>query len=130
MNKYWRKLNPFLVLLLFTALASETAAQTRNARRLTGTWSLDASRSDDIRDAVDRGVASRAGNSARMRERLENRLTPPDRLAIEQSGQRVTLISSTAPEVTFTADGRAQTETNPNGRTVQTTASLNGSVLS
>jgi hypothetical protein len=37
--------------------------------------------------------------------------------------------SSTAPQVTFDADGRARPETNANGRTIQTTASLSGSTL-
>ena len=117
------------ILLSLPGLHSDALGQGRNARRLTGTWNLDTSRSDDVRDATDRAVTNRGVNSDRIRQRLENRLQPPDRLAIEQSGRRVTLASSTAPQVTFDADGRARTETNANGRTVQTTARLNGSVL-
>ena len=37
--------------------------------------------------------------------------------------------SSSAPQVSFDADGRSRSETNANGRTIQTTASLNGSAL-
>jgi len=117
------------ILLSLPGLHFDALGQGRNARRLTGTWNLDTSRSDDVRGATDRAVTNRGVNSDRMRQRLENRLQPPDRLMIEQSGSRVTLASSTAPQVTFDADGRARTETNANGRTVQTTASLNGAVL-
>ncbi|HET6961892.1 MAG TPA: hypothetical protein VFJ27_05335, partial [Terriglobia bacterium] len=72
---------------------------------------------------------NRNTNVDRIRQRLEDRLQPPDSLSIEQSGRRITLASSTAPQVSFDADGRARSETNANGRTIQTTASLNGSVL-
>ena len=117
------------LLLALPVLRSDALGQGSNARRLTGTWNLDTSRSDDVRDAIDRAIINRGANADRVRQRLENRLQPPDRLAIEQSGRRITMVSSTAPQVTFDADGRARTETNVNGRTVQTTASLNGPVL-
>ena len=117
------------ILLTLPGLSSEALGQGRNARRLTGTWNLDASRSDDVRAAIDRAIINRNTNTDRIRQRLEDRLQPPDRLAIEQSGRRVTLASSTAPQVSFDADGRSRSETNANGRAVQTTATLNGSVL-
>ena len=116
------------ILLTLPGLRSEALGQGRN-RQLTGTWNLDASRSDDVRCAIDRANINRNTNADRIRQRLENRLQPPDRLSIEQSGRRVTLASSTAPQVSFDADGRARSETNANGRTIQTTASLSGSVL-
>ncbi|MCI0723111.1 MAG: hypothetical protein L0338_29740 [Acidobacteria bacterium] len=120
----------FLSLVLsLPGLHSDLLAQGRYSKRLTGTWRLDASRSDDVRDATDRALGDRGVSSDRIRQRLESRLQPPDRLAIDQSGRRITMASSNAPQVTFDADGRARTETNPNGRSVQTTASLNGSVL-
>ena len=128
MTKNTRVLFLLSILLSLPGLNSDVLGQGRNAnaRRLTGTWNLDTSRGDDVRNATDRAVSNAGANSERMRQRLENRLQPPDRLAIEQSGRRVTLASSTAPQVTFDADGRARTETNANGRTVQTTASLSG----
>jgi hypothetical protein len=129
MIKNRRVLFLFSILLSLPGSYSDALGQSRTARRLTGTWNLDTSRGDDVRSATDRAVAERGANSERIRQRLENRLQPPDRLSIEQSGRSVTLASSTAPQVTFDADGRARPETNPNGRTVQTTASLNGSVL-
>ena len=121
----------FSILLSIPGLNSDVFGQAANAnaRRLTGTWNLDTSRGDDVRDAANRAVTNQGANSERMRQRLENRLQPPDRLSIEQSGRRITLASSSAPQVAFDADGRARSETNANGRTVQTTARLNGSVL-
>ena len=121
----------FSILLSIPGLNSDVFGQgaNANARRLTGTWNLDTSRGDDVRDAANRAVTNQGANSERMRQRLENRLQPPDRLSIEQSGRRITLASSSAPQVAFDADGRARSETNANGRTVQTTASLNGPVL-
>ena len=116
------------ILLTLPGLNSEAYGQGRN-RQLTGTWNLDASRSDDVRGAIDRANINRNTNTDRIRQRLEDRLQPPDRLSIQQSGRRVTLASSTAPQVSFDADGRARSETNANGRTIQTTASLSGSVL-
>jgi len=129
MTKNTRALFLFSILLSLPGLHSDALGQGTNARRLTGTWNLDTSRGDDVRDAANRAVTNQGANSERMRQRLENRLQPPDRLSIEQSGRRITLASSSAPQVAFDADGRARSETNANGRTVQTTARLNGSVL-
>jgi len=129
MTKNTRALFLFSILLSLPGLHSDALGQGTNARRLTGTWNLDASRGDDVRNAANRAVTNQGANSERMRQRLENRLQPPDRLSIQQSGRRITLASSTAPQVAFDADGRARSETSANGRTVQTTARLNGSVL-
>ncbi|HKR58455.1 MAG TPA: YMGG-like glycine zipper-containing protein, partial [Pyrinomonadaceae bacterium] len=52
-----------------------------------------------------------------------------DRLAIDQRGRNVTIASSRAPQITFVADGREQTETNGQGRTVNVRASLTGDQL-
>ena len=129
MKIYQRMLILSSILLTVPGLYSEVLGQGRNARRLTGTWNLDTARSDNVRAAIDRAIINRNTNVDQIRQRLENRLQPPDRLAIEQSGQRVTLASSTAQQVSFDADGRSRSETNANGRTVQTTAQLNGSAL-
>lgn len=130
MSKNTRALFLLSILLSLPGLQSDALGQRTNARRLTGTWNLDASRSDDVRNAANRAVmTSQVANPERMRQRLENRLQPPDRMAIDLSGRRVTLVSSNAPQVSFDADGRARSETNANGRTVQTTASLSGSAL-
>src|SRR4030095_3055886 len=129
MKIYQRVLILCSILLTLPGLHSEALGQDRNARRLTGTWNLDTTRSDDVRAAIDRAIINRNTNTDQIRQRLENRLQPPDRLAIEQSGRRVTVGSSMAPQVSFDADGRSRSEMNANGRTIQTTANLNGSVL-
>jgi outer membrane lipoprotein SlyB len=129
MTKNTQAIFLFSILLSIPGLNSDALGQGTNARRLTGTWNLDTSRGDDVRDAANRAVTNQGANSERMRQRLENRLQPPGRLSIEQSGRRITLASSSAPQVAFDADGRARSEANANGRTVQTTARLNGSVL-
>jgi len=82
MIKNMRVLSLLSILLSLPGLHSDALGQGRNARRLTGTWNLDTSHSDDVRDATDRAVTNRGVNSDRMRQRLENRLQPPDRLAI------------------------------------------------
>jgi len=127
--KIYQRVLSCLLLLTLPGLQSQALGQGRNNGRLTGTWNLDASRSDDVRAVIDRAAINQNANSDRVRERLENRLQPPDQLAIEQSGRRITMSSSTAPQVSFDADGRSRSETNTNGRTIQTTTSLNGSTL-
>jgi hypothetical protein len=128
MKIYHRVFLLYAILLTLPGLCSEAQGQGRN-RQLTGTWNLDTSRSDDVRAAIDRANVTRNANADRLRQRLENRLQPPEWLAIEQSGRRITLASAAAPQVSFDADGRGRSETNANGRTIQTTASLSGSVL-
>jgi hypothetical protein len=89
-------------------------------QRLTGTYRLNTSQSDDVRAAIDRAVINvNANQRDRIQRNLERRLTSPDMLAIEKSGQQITLASSMSPQVSFNADGVSRSETNPNGRTVQ-----------
>jgi len=51
-------------------------------------------------------------------------------IVIEKSGRDVTVASSNAPQVTFSADGVGHAETNPNGRTVTTTVTATGQNVS
>ena len=98
--------------------------------RLTGTYRLDASRSDDPVQAADRATASlRYGDRTRVRDQVAARLEAPDQLAIELRGRDVTLASSRAPQITFTADGAERVEVAPNGRTIRARAILNGDQL-
>ena len=119
----------FLLSGVGTEASGQQAESKAIVNRLTGTWSLDASRSDDVRAALDRALRDRGADSDQVLQRLERRLQPPDRLAIEQSGRRITIGSSNARKFTFDADGRSRAETSPNGRSVQTTATLTGSRL-
>jgi hypothetical protein len=50
-------------------------------------------------------------------------------LAIDRRGRTVTIASTRAPQINFTADGREQVETTPAGRTVRVRANLVGDTL-
>lgn len=98
--------------------------------RLTGTYRLDPSQSDDPGRAADLAVQSAPYNSrTRLRDQLAARLESPAEIAIELRGRDVTLASSRAPQITFTADGVERVETTNNGRTLRATASVVGDQL-
>jgi hypothetical protein len=98
--------------------------------RWTGTYAIDTARSDNpamVADAALRGVP--AAERARLQRQIENRLDPPDRIAIDRNGSQVTIASTRGPQLTFTADGQSHTESNPAGRNVTTRASIYGDQL-
>lgn len=98
--------------------------------RLTGTYRLDPSRSDDPAQAADRATQSLGyGDRARIRDQVAARLESPDQIAIDLRGRDVTLASSRAPQITFAADGTERVETAPSGRTIRARATLNGEQL-
>jgi hypothetical protein len=109
------------------------AQQGRNQRSsglLTGTWQLDASRSDNVDDVVDRAIRGLPANEQqRARDRVTRRLDAPDTIAIEQRGRRFTIASTRAPQTTFDADGRTRTETTERGRAVRVNVALRGDQL-
>ncbi len=91
--------------------------------RLTGTYRLNTALSDNVSSVIDRSVGVYATNQRdNMKRNLERRLRSPETIAIEKTGDSVTLASGNAPRVTFEVDGRARTETNNRGRTITTTA--------
>ncbi len=101
---------------------------------LTGTYKLNRSASDDVQTAVDRAYTgtTNTGGGTNQRGRgqgLIRRLTPPDTLIIQKNNREVTIASDVAPQAVITADGVARTETSQNGRTVRTTATLQGNGL-
>jgi hypothetical protein len=101
-----------------------------NANHLTGTYRLDPSKSDDPGQAADRATQSLAsGNRTRLRNQLAARLESPDQIAIELRGRNVTMASSRAPQITFSADGVERVETSNTGRTIRSRATLNGEQL-
>lgn len=53
----------------------------------------------------------------------------PDQIAIELRGRDVTLASSRAPQITFSADGVERVETTNTGRTIRARATLSGNQL-
>jgi hypothetical protein len=100
------------------------------ASLLTGTYRLDPSRSDDPSQAADRATQTLPyGDRTRLRDQLAGRLESPDQLAIDLRGRNVTLASSRAPQITFSADGVERVETTGTGRTIRARATLNGDQL-
>jgi hypothetical protein len=100
------------------------------ASRLSGTYRLDPSKSDDPGQAADRATQSLPyGDRTSLRDQLAARLESPDQIAIDLRGRDVTIASSRAPQITFTADGIERVETTNNGHTIRARASLNGDQL-
>ena len=108
-----------------------TGAQAYNSNRgLTGTFRLDATRSDDPRDVADRATRSLGNNERQgVSDRMLARLESPEMLAIQRSGSTITLASSRAQQSTFQADGVERREQVGNGLASRVTASLVGDRL-
>ncbi|HYV07481.1 MAG TPA: YMGG-like glycine zipper-containing protein [Blastocatellia bacterium] len=102
----------------------------RAANRLTGTYRLDVARSDNVWRAAKRATRGlTADQQERLRQRISQRLEAPEMLAIDRQGRNLTIASSSAPQVTFEADGRERIEQSPRGRTIRVKASLIGDQL-
>jgi hypothetical protein len=97
---------------------------------LTGTYQLQPARGDDPRALADRAASQvPADRRARVSRTLVNRLTPPDILALERTGRRVSMASTRGPRATFDVDGVEREETGAAGRRVFTRATLHGDQL-
>lgn len=91
--------------------------------RMTGTYTLNTSLSDDINNILDRELGSYSVTQRdRFRRMLERRLSSPEDLAIEKNGRTFTVASNLAAPVTVQADNMVRTETTARGRTIRTTA--------
>jgi hypothetical protein len=139
-----RMASVFLLLALLIAGMSAQAQRADSSRRprsrasrpevkdsgLTGAYRLNTARSDNASATV-----YGATNSLPEEDQLlilgglMSRLESPDVLVIEQRGSAVTITTTNAPVVTFTADGRERSKTIVNGRKVITRATLNGGRL-
>jgi hypothetical protein len=97
---------------------------------LIGSYRLNAARSDNASAAV-YGVTNSLPEADQLLilDGLMSRLESPDVLVIEQRGSAVTITSTSAPVVTFDADGRERSKTVANGRKVLTRATLTGGRL-
>ena len=86
--------------------AKKTQNDCRSAPALTGAYRIDVERSDKLFSVIE-GVSSRVPYSEQQQffMDLAVRLTPPDLLAIECRGNRISLGSSRAARVEFVADG-------------------------
>ena len=97
---------------------------------LNGTFRLNTSRGDDARQAVDAATRNlSAAERQRVYDSLLRRLDPPNMIAIDRRGQAVTIVSSRAPQINFTADGREQVETTQGGRQIRVRAAFQGDAL-
>jgi len=97
--------------------------------RLTGTYRINNSRSEDVRRAAESATRNLpVDERQRVYDSLLRRLNPPDQLAIDQRGNNVTISSTRAPQIQFVANGSEQIETT-NGRTVRVRASLTRDTL-
>jgi ketosteroid isomerase-like protein len=115
-------------------VASASSAVSRSGEvsdaQLTGLYRIDPARSDKLYSVV-AGATSNLpfGEQQKFFIDLTVRLTPPDLLAIERRGQRVTLASSRAPRISFEADGLTHSERSGGGQIVNTRASLRANSL-
>jgi hypothetical protein len=98
--------------------------------RLTGTFRLDSSRSDNPREVAARATRNLSNNERQsVHDRMFARLESPEMLAIERRGSTMTMASSRAPQSTFEADGVERQEQLSNGRSSRVTATLSGDQL-
>jgi len=97
--------------------------------RLTGTFTLDSSRSDKASEVAERVTRSLSDDQRQsVRDRMLARLESPEMLAIERHGSTMTMASSRAQQSTFEADGVERQE-ELNGRSSRVTATLTSDQL-
>lgn len=94
-----------------------------NSGGLSGTYTLDTTRSENIADIV-----SASGVESGNRQDLESKLEAPEQITLDVRGNQVTLSTSKASPVTVVADGTEKVERG-SGRTVRLKATLRGDEL-
>src|ERR1044071_9875792 len=88
----------------------------KGTNRLTGTFRLDSSRSDNPWDKAQRATQNLPVNERqKVADQILARLESPQMLMIERRGTTMTIASSLAPQSTFEADGRERQEQLSNG---------------
>jgi hypothetical protein len=97
---------------------------------LNGAYRIDVAESDKLYSVV-KGATSKVpfGDQQRFFMDLSVRLTPPDMLAIECRGSRVSVGSSRSPRVTFVADGKNRNERAADGSVVRSRVGLENDTL-
>ena len=102
----------------------------KSTNRLTGTFRLDSSRSDNPRDKARRATQNlRTDERQEVADQILARLESPEMLTIERRGTTMTIASSLASQSTFEADGRERQEQLPNGRSTKVIATVRGEQL-
>lgn len=139
MKKFSGALKFLTILAVLSLLYCATArGQSRSRPRnvegagsaLNGVYRIDLRESDKLYTVV-AGASSNLpfGEQQRFFIDLAVRLTPPDLLAIERAGRRVTVGSSRAPRITILADGVVKTERAEDGHLVRSRAALESGKL-
>ena len=114
------------------SLVDNSSSQTgyKSTNRLTGTFRLDPSRSDNPRDKAQRATRNlRPFERQEVADQVLARLESPEMLMIERRGTTMTIASSLAPQSTFEANGRERQEQLSNGSSTKVTATLRGEQL-
>ncbi|MCY7348054.1 MAG: hypothetical protein LH614_17820 [Pyrinomonadaceae bacterium] len=109
---------------------SSTRSNSLNGDGLTGTYGLDQSRSDNANQIADDAI--RTGdiqNNPNAQSDLESKVKAPEQISIDVRGSQITLASSNASQITFTADGRDRTENLSDGKTLRVRSTLRGQEL-
>ena len=103
---------------------------TATSPALTGVYRIDVAASDKLYSVV-AGASSDMPFAEQQRFFIDLavRLTPPDLLAIEQQGTRISIGSSRAPRMNFLADGIARSGRVPDGHLVRSRLSLENNKL-
>jgi ketosteroid isomerase-like protein len=122
------RVTAILTILLICLCGTLSAQRTREritenvcntATGITGVYRIDMDGSDKLYSVIE-GATSNVpyGEQQQFFIDLAVRLTPPDLLAIECRGNRVSLGSSRAPRVDFVADGIARNARTTDGKTI------------
>ena len=91
---------------------------------LSGTYALDAARSESIDD-----ILTNSGLGAEQKQDLKDKLEAPEQISIDIRGNQVTLATSNASPVTFIADGREKVEHPASGQTIRVRGTMSGDTL-
>ncbi|MEK6280201.1 MAG: hypothetical protein AABN95_07575 [Acidobacteriota bacterium] len=110
----------FILFICLIFINAAVSPQQPEPSSLTGVYRIDIPASDKLHSVV-AGASSNIpfGEQQRFFIDLAVRLTPPDLLAVEQQGSRITLGSSRAPRMTFVADGVPRNTRAPDGHTIR-----------
>ena len=102
----------------------------KSTNRLTGTFRLDSSRSDNPLHKALRATQNLPMNERQaVADQILPRLESPELLTIERRGVTMSIASTLAPKSTFEADGRERQEQVSDGRWTKVTATLRGEQL-
>jgi hypothetical protein len=113
-----------------TGVLNNDRRETRQSNRLSGTFRLDTTQSDNSSTVAENAVRNLPfGDRARVREQLMRRLESPEMLAIDRNGNSVTIASSRAPQTTFVANAAEAREQLPNGSYSRVNSTLQGDRL-